>query len=161
MLRLLFRLPIAIAGAVLFFLMAMTFCDVIMRSAFNAPIEAATELTKLSVALVVFATLPTISFRGEHIAVDLLDPLFSGRGLARLRDAVIALACGVMLIWPALYVQVLAERARSYGDRTEYLEIPQFIVGYFIFIMCALTIVALIVKGVLLLVAPRLVEDAL
>lgn len=160
MLRLFLKLPIAIAGAVLFFLMALTFCDVVLRSAFDAPIEAATELTKLSVALVVFAALPAISYRDDHIAVDLLDPLFSNAAVQRVRDAVIALACGGMLIWPTRYVQVLADRARSFGDRTEYLEIPQFIVGYFIFAMCCLTIVALLMKGVLLMFAPRLVEDA-
>ncbi|QUJ78419.1 TRAP transporter small permease [Sulfitobacter albidus] len=159
MLRLFLKLPIAIAGAVLFLLMVLTFCDVILRSAFNAPIEAATELTKLGVALVVFAALPAISYRGDHIAVDLLDPLFKNPFVQRLRDGLIAIACGVMLIWPTQYVQVLAERARGFGDRTEYLEIPQFIVGYFIFAMCCLTIAALILKGVLLLVAPRFVED--
>jgi TRAP-type C4-dicarboxylate transport system permease small subunit len=161
MLRLLFRLPIAIAGAALFFLMTLTFCDVIMRSAFNAPIQASTELTRLSVAIMVFATLPIISARGEQISVDLLDPLFDRWALARARDVIVNLACGILLFWPTQQVLVLAERARSFGDVTEYLRIPQFLVAYFIFFMLCITVFVLIVKGLMLIFAPHKVERAL
>ena len=63
----------AVAAASLFFLMAMTFFDVLLRSALNDPIEAAPELTRMSVAIIVFASLPVLSARGGHISVDLLD----------------------------------------------------------------------------------------
>lgn len=47
-------LPMAVASVALFGLMVLTFCDVVLRSALNAPIEAATELTRIAIAIVVF-----------------------------------------------------------------------------------------------------------
>ena len=149
-------LPSVVAATALFALMVMTFFDVILRSLFNDPVESATEMTRLFMAIVVFSSLPVISWRGEHIAVDLLDPLFSAR-LARVRDVVINVVCGVVLFWPALRVWQLADRARDYGDVTEYLNIPQFYIAYFIAISTFFTALALLVRGLCFAFAPGLV----
>jgi len=154
------RLPVLLASAALFVLMVMTFMDVVLRSTLNSPIEAATELTRLLMAVIVFAVLPVVSVRGEHIAVDLSDPLFDRLRLARMRDGVIQIASGVMLYWPVLRVWVLAERARDYGDVTEYLAIPQFYIGWFIAGATAITALSMIATGVLTLTAPKLLEPA-
>ena len=152
--------PVLVACTALFILMVMTFCDVILRSVFNAPIEAATELTRILMAILVFAVLPVMSARGEHIAVDLTDGLFARYRLSRLRDGIVYLFSGIMLYWPIQRVWVLAERARDYGDVTEYLSIPQFYVGWFITIFTALAAVAMIVVGLLHLFAPRLLVES-
>ncbi len=152
-------LPVAIAAAALFALMVLTFADVILRSAFNAPIEAATELVRIAIAIIVFSALPTLALRDQHISVDLLDPLFEKLSLSRLRDGIITILCGIMLYFPADRVIDLAERERSYGDRTEYLNIPTFYVGWFIAIMTFVTAAVMILRGVLLLVAPHKLED--
>lgn len=149
--------PTALAVAALFAMMVMTFTDVVMRSVLNTPIEAATELTRILMATLVFSALPVVSARGEHIAVDLMDPLF-GKTAARWRDAVIALCCGAMLWWPAGRVVILAERARSYGDVTEYLGIPQFYIAWFIAILTYVTALVLILRGTALILTPSLVN---
>ena len=43
-------LPMTMASVALFALMVLTFADVIMRSVFNAPIEAATELIRIGIS---------------------------------------------------------------------------------------------------------------
>ncbi len=149
--------PLMLAITALFLMMVMTFADVVMRSALNTPIEAATELTRIMMAIVVFAALPMVSGRAEHITVDLLDPIFP-KGLARWRDAIIALACGAILWWPAERVVVLAERARSYGDLTEYLGIPQFYIAWFVAVFTYLTAAALIGRGLVLIFAPSALD---
>ncbi len=149
-------LPSLLAAAVLFALMTMTFFDVILRSVANDPIESATELTRLFMGIMVFSALPVISWRGEHIAVDLLDPLFSGWA-ARLRDALISLTCSALLLWPAWRVWALADRAKNYGDVTEYLNIPQFYIAYFIAFSTFVTALALLARGLAFLFAPHLV----
>lgn len=154
------RLPIFLASIVLFALMVMTFADVMMRSIFNAPFEAATELTRYFMAIIVFLMLPIISGRQEHIVVDLTDSFFTNKWAARIRDGAVNLACGAMLIWPAIQVVVLAERARSYGDVTEYLAIPQFYIEWFIAIMAFLTAFVLIIRGLFVLFAPQLLEPS-
>ena len=149
--------PVLLAVTALFFMMVMTFFDVVLRSTINTPIEAATELTRILMAIVVFSALPVVSGRAGHISVDVLDWVFSRRA-ARWRDVAINLATGVMLWWPAERVVVLAERARSYGDVTEYLGIPQFYIGWFIAIFTFVTAIVLIFRGIVLALAPDLLR---
>ncbi len=146
-------LPTWLAAATLFLLMAMTFADVILRSLFSNPIESATELTRLFMAIIVFSSLPIVSWKGGNIVVDLMDPLFSRR-LAYLRDIVIDLFCGVVLFWPARRVWDLAERAREYGDVTEYLNLPQFYAGWFIAFFTFITALTFLARGITRIVAP-------
>jgi TRAP-type C4-dicarboxylate transport system permease small subunit len=149
------HLPMIVASVALFALMGLTFADVLMRSIFNAPIEAATELIRMGIALIVFAALPVLSARNGHIAVDLLDGPFRKLGLERVRDTVVALGCAAMLWWPAGRIVDLAERARSYGDVTEYLQIPTYYMAYFIAAMTYLTALALIGRAMLHIFAPQ------
>ena len=148
------RAPSWLAAIVLFALVWMTFFDVILRSTINNPIESATELTRLFMAIMVFAALPMVTWRGEHIVVDLMDPLFSRR-MAWLRDIVIDLACGIAIPFPAKRVFDLAERARDYGDRTEYLGMPQHYTGWFIATFATITALVFLARGVLRIVAPN------
>lgn len=159
LIRHLSSVPVYIACVALFILMVMTFCDVILRSIFNAPIEAATELTRILMAILVFAVLPVMSARGDQIAVDLTDGVFARFRLTRVRDGLVFLFSGIMLFWPIKRVWVLAERARDYGDVTEYLHIPQFYVGWFIAVFTAFAAIAMIVVGLLHLFAPQLLSE--
>lgn len=145
--------PTWFAAGILFLLMSMTFADVVLRSLFGNPIESATELTRLFMAIIVFSSLPIVSWKGTNIVVDLMDPLFSRR-LAVLRDLVIDLACGLFLLWPAKRVWELAERAREYGDVTEYLNLPQHYVGWFISVFTLVTAITFIVRAVTRVISP-------
>lgn len=154
-------LPVIVACIALFILMVMTFCDVILRSVFNAPIEAATELTRILMAILVFSVLPIISTTNGHIAVDLTDGFFSRLHLSRARDVVIYVISGVMLFWPAQRVWVLAERARDYGDVTEYLSIPTYLIGWFITLSVAITALVMIATGLLKAFAPNTLSESM
>lgn len=152
------KLPMFVANVGLFALMCLTFADVLMRSVFNAPIEAATELIRIGIAVIVFASLPVLSATNAHITVDLLDGPFRRLGLERWRDAAVAIFCSALLWYPAGRIVDLAERARSYGDITEYLSIPTFYIAYFIAAMTYITAFALLGRGLLHLFAPHLLE---
>ena len=153
------RLPAILASLALFLLMVMTFCDVILRSVFNAPIEVAADMTRLLMAIMVFSVLPVVSAQGGHISVDLLDGFFKRKHLTRWRNAFTDLFCGVILIWPAMRVFVLAERSRSYGDVMEYLRLPLHYVGWFIAAVTAITSAVLILRGLGHLFAPKLMSS--
>ncbi len=145
--------PSYLAATALFALMTMTFADVVLRSVLNSPISAATELTRLFMAITVFSSLPVISWRGEHIVVDLLDPFFRGRA-AQIRDVLVDALAGIVIFWPAIRVYELAERAKQYGDTTEYLQIPQFYIAYFIAFSTFVTALILLLRAVIRAVAP-------
>lgn len=139
--------PTWLGAITLFILMSMTFLDVILRSLFNDPIQSATELTRMFMAIIVFSALPLVSWKSQNIVVDLFDPMFSTK-MARWRDILIELACGIMLIWPAKRVWELAERARGYGDVTEYLNLPQHYIAWFIAVFTGFTALAFIARAV-------------
>lgn len=152
------HLPTWLAAVVLFILMSMTFFDVVLRSIFGNPIESATELTRFFMAIIVFSALPLVTWKGNHIVVDLMDPMFS-RKMARIRDTLIDLVCGVVLFWPAQRVWVLAERAREYGDVTEYLNFPQYVIGWFISGFAFLTAIVFVLRGLARIFFPSKVAD--
>ena len=153
------EVPTITAAIALFALMILTFTDVMMRSFLNAPIQMGADLTRLLMAVIVFSVLPSLSFRGKHISVDLTDGLFKRLGLARWRDVLVALLCGALLILPAQRIWVLAERSRSYGDVMEYLRIPVHLLGWFIALLTGITAFALIVRAVLLVLRPSWLEQ--
>lgn len=148
--RRLSQLPQLVAGITLLFLMVMTFADVMLRSIFNNPLEAATELTRIAVAVVVFTTLPMVAARRQQIVVDLLDPVFP-RLASRIRDGLIDMGCGLLLFLPASRIWVLAGREYRHGDMTEYLHIPQFYITYFVLLMTVTTAVVMVANGLLTL----------
>lgn len=153
------QVPIWLACVCLFVLMVMTFSDVILRSSFDAPIEAATELTRIFVAVMVFSVMPHISVTDGHIAVDLTDGLFERFRLSRIRNGVILILSGVLMAWPVAQVWTLAERTRGYGDVTEYLGLPQFLTMYLIGAGITISAVAMVIAGVLTLVAPGILRE--
>lgn len=136
-----------VAVVALFAMMVMTFLDVIMRSAADSPLGAAPELTRVLMAVVVFSVLPVVSARGKHISVDLLDH-FIPAGLLRCGDVLVDISCGVMLLWPASRCIALAQRARDYGDVTEFLGIPTFYIAWFITVSVFATAAVLILRGI-------------
>jgi len=63
----------AIAGALLFCMMSITFVDVVLRYIFNAPLRGSFEVTELMLVVLIFAALPLVSRREEHVVMDFLD----------------------------------------------------------------------------------------
>lgn len=128
----------ALAGVTLFAMMLLTTADVCGRYLFNAPILGSVELTQIMLAMVVFLTFPTVTWREEHIAVDLLDGLFP-RSMVWIRQLVINLICCVALLIMARRIWHLAERSLSWGDATEFLRLP---IGYLISLMAVIAAVS-------------------
>jgi len=138
---------LALACTALFVLMLLTFADVSMRSLLNASIQSATELTRILMALMVFAALPSLMGRGASIAIDLLDPLMRRLGLVHLQRGLIDVFCGMLLFWPARRLWVLVERARDHNEVTEFLQVPQFWVLGFITATVVLTALVTVARG--------------
>ena len=138
--------------------MIMTFADVLLRSLLDAPLPGAPELTRLLLAIVAFSALPAIGWRGGHIGVDLLDGLLSPAA-RRGRDALVSIACGALLLWPAMRCFGLAARERGYGTVTEYLAIPTYLIGTAIATATVLGALAMIARGAALIGGRLDLED--
>lgn len=111
-----------IAGVLLFCMMSITFVDVILRYLFNAPLRGSFEVTELMLVLLIFAALPLVSRREEHVVMDFLDRFLAPgiyRALRALEHVVSAAVMAGMgwLLWQK------AGKLAAYGDTTSVLRI--------------------------------------
>ncbi len=107
----------------LFAMMATTVVDVIGRYVFNKPLPASFEFTEYLMGVLVFAALPVVTLRGEHVRITLIDARLGPR-VARARDRILGVVCGVVCAGLSWAVIGLASRMAAYGDGTQTLGLP-------------------------------------
>ena len=127
-----------LAGLALFAIMALTFFDVIGRKAVGHSIPGSLELTELLMVVVIFAALPLVSLRGEHVTFDSLDAHIPAT-LRRVQDLVVNLLCGAALLALAGLMWREAGRFMETGETTAQLLILKAPVIYTQAVSCALT----------------------
>ena len=130
-------------------MMALTFVDVVARYVFNRPLRGAFEVTELMLLVLIFAGLPLVSLRGEHVVFDSLDPLLE-RTVRRAQGLVVDLIVTALLGGIAWLMWSKAGQMAGFGDTTAQLKIPQ---GPFVYLMSLLCAVTALVH-VLLIFAP-------
>lgn len=136
--RLLATLCGLLAALGLFAIMLLTFADVGGRKFADTSIPGSLELTEILMVVVIFAGLPLVSLRGEHITFDSLDALLPPR-LRRVQQAVVDALCAAMLGFLAWLMWVKAGELMSYGDVTARLKIPQAPFVYAMSVLCGVT----------------------
>ena len=143
----LIRLLTLVSGSALLGLMLITCIDVVGRWLFNKPLTGSTELTEVGLAIVVFGALPFVCWRENNIAVDILDSRFSPL-MTKVRSILIHIISAFCLTFLGQRLFVLASRSLSYGEVTEYLEIPLGWVISFMAVLCILTALSLVTLGI-------------
>jgi TRAP-type C4-dicarboxylate transport system permease small subunit len=135
-----------LAAAVLFALMLLTCADVAGRYFFNAPIWGGFEVTEMLLAALIFAGLPLVTLRNEHVTVDLFDAVLPA-WLLRIQHV---LACAIGFACTAFLAWRLWQRAATLyaaGETTAQLKIPLAWLCYGMAALMAMTAVALLVLG--------------
>ncbi len=113
----------SVASLALFGMMWLTLADIMSRKFGNRSIPGATEVTEIMLVAVIFAALPMVSWRGEHVMLDTLDHWLSARGHTVRRALVhIASACAYSVLAYLMVVRGL--RLAGDGDTTSYLQWP-------------------------------------
>ncbi len=136
-----------IAAVTLFLLMLLTCADVFGRYFLDNAVDGTTELTEMGIAILVFAEMPVITWRGGHVVVDILDRML-GNTLIKVLGLVSAFLISSSLYFLAVRIYFLAERADSRGEVTEYLQMPVGYIIEYIAIMSWITAGAMITYGV-------------
>lgn len=133
------------SGVPLFVLMCITVVDVVGRYVFGRPLPGGFELTEMFLAVTVFASLPLVERREEHISIDLLDYRYTALA-RRWRRAIVFGVCAVSM--GAISWQLFSRAAGVGRDAmtTAVLLIPMAPVAYFIASMCAISALVLVVK---------------
>ena len=130
------------AAATLLALSAVPVIDVVGRYVFSAPIGGADELTVFLMAVGIYAVLPRISHREEHIAVDVVDLVFPPRWLG-LRQALLNALGAAFMAMVTWRMEIVASRMVSDNEVTMFLRLPKGPLAYFFTAMCAIATVLL------------------
>jgi len=126
------------ASALLFFMMVLTFFDVVGRYLLNRPIRGAFEITELGLVVLIFAGLPLVSHADEHVTMDFIDRILPAR-MARAWVRAMHAICAAIMFFLAWQVWIKATRIGGYGDTTDVLLIPIGPFVYFMALMIGLT----------------------
>lgn len=136
---------LAVAGLLLLAMMGLTVIDVAGRYVFSAPVNGAFEATQVMLALTIFAGLPLVTARGEHVAVRIaIEPLPAAVQLVfdRLADLVSAL----LLAGAAYLLYRRGVVLGRFGDATMILGIPLSPVAYTLAALAAIAAIAAVVR---------------
>src|SRR5690606_4940369 len=128
----------ALSALALFAIMGLTFFDVLGRKFLHNSIPGALELTELLMVVVIFAGLPLVSEREEHVEFDALDahtpPL-----LRTIQFNIVQVICAALLIGVGVLMWQVGEDFSHNGETTAQLGILKAPFIYGMSVMCVIT----------------------
>lgn len=132
------KLCSVLCALALFAIMALTFFDVGGRKLLSRSITGSLELTELLMVVVIFASLPLVSRRGEHVVFDSLDSVWPAWFL-RLQGVLVNLLCGGLMLGLMWLMWKTGVQFSESGETTAQLHIPKapFIFG--MSLLCGIT----------------------
>jgi TRAP-type transport system small permease protein len=139
-----------LGATALFSIMWLTLADVTGRKFFSHSVPGALEMTEILMVIVIFGALPLVSWRGEHVVFDTLDP-FVPRWLKRLQGRVVHLVCAGTFALMGYLLHIRAGRFAEYGDITIHLQLPMAPVAW---LMAGLLLLTAAVHLVFAVAAP-------
>jgi len=113
-----------LAGVALFAIMALTFFDVSGRKFLSQSITGSLELTELLMVVVIFAALPLVSLKGEHVVFDSLDG-FLPSWVRKFQQALIHIVCAALLFGLAYLMWQTGGQFAITGETTAQLKITK------------------------------------
>jgi TRAP-type C4-dicarboxylate transport system permease small subunit len=138
------RLLGIVAAVALVGMVLLTCVDVIGRYVLNRPLTGAFELSEMAMGALVFASLPLVTLRRQHVTVDLFDRLLPASWRTA-QDAVanlLAALCTGVVAW-RLWVK--AEDMMRTGETTATLHIPVYPLVYYMTVLSFLTAAVIVV----------------
>lgn len=118
--------------------MVLTFFDVGGRKFASASIPGSLEVTELLMVVVIFAALPLVSIRREHVVFDSFDHVMSPR-LRRVQTVLVNLVCGALLMALAWLMWRTAGEFAETGETTAQLKLLKAPFIYGMAVLCGLT----------------------
>lgn len=125
-------------------LMLLTCADVAGRYFFNSPVWGAFELTEMMLAALIFAGLPLVSLRDDHVTVDLFDPV-TPDWLFRIQHIAACVVGVLCTAYLAYRLWIRGGNMIAAGETTAQLKITLGWLTYAMSVLMALTAVALFI----------------
>jgi TRAP-type C4-dicarboxylate transport system permease small subunit len=107
-------------------LMLLTAADVFMRYTFSRPIQGVAETTELSMIVITFFAIGSVTFLRKHIAVDLVVDRFSPRVQAIIEIFTSLISVGIcsILSWRGFVEAVITGRLKILSSQLDIPESP-------------------------------------
>jgi TRAP-type C4-dicarboxylate transport system permease small subunit len=122
----------------LFAIMTLTFFDVGGRKLLSRSITGSLELTELLMVVVIFASLPLVSRRGEHVVFDSLDSVWPAWFL-RLQGILVNVLCGSLMLGLMWLMWKTGMQFTESGETTAQLHILKAPFIYGMSVLCGIT----------------------
>ncbi|HQZ04484.1 MAG TPA: TRAP transporter small permease [Burkholderiaceae bacterium] len=148
-----------LAATALFCIMTLTFFDVGGRKLMSTSLTGSLELTELLMVIVIFAALPLVSIRREHVVFDSLDHILPA-GLRKLQSMLVNLVCGALLMALAWLMWRTAGEFAQTGETTAQLKLLKAPFIYGMSVLCGLTGLVHLLRFVLRRSEPAPAESA-
>ncbi len=124
-----------LAAAALFAIMALTFFDVGGRKLLSNSIPGSLELTELLMVVVIFAALPLVSLRGEHVVFDSLDG-YLPPAVRKIQRALMQTVCAAVLLGLGWLMWQTGGEFLATGETTAQLKIIKAPFMYGMAVLC-------------------------
>ncbi len=118
--------------------MVLTFLDVGGRKLASASIPGSLELTELLMVIVIFAALPLVSIRREHVVFDSFDHIMPPP-MRRLQATLVNLVCGGLLMGLAWLMWRTGGEFAQTGETTAQLKLLKAPFIYGMAVLCGIT----------------------
>ena len=135
--------------------MALTFFDVIGRKLLDQSIPGSLELTELLMVVVIFAGLPLVSQRGEHVTFDTMDSYLPAWAL-KTQIALVHGLCAAAMVALAWVMVGTGNQFMASGETTAQLKFLKAPFIYGMALLCAVT--GLVHIGLIFNPAPELAQ---
>lgn len=127
-----------LSACALFAIMLLTFVDVGGRKFFDHSLPGSLELTELLMVVVIFAALPMVSQRGEHVTFDSLDAYLPGP-VRLIQDKLVNLLCAAAMLGLGWLMWDTAVQFLSNGETTAQLGISKAPFLFGMSVLCGVT----------------------
>lgn len=149
------RLAAWVLAAFMLLIVGITFVDVLGRYLIDQPLRGSHEMVGLAMGVMIFAGLPIITWRGEHISVGLFDTALANHpAVDWVRGLLVESIAFGALVFIAWRILSQARDAAELGDRLLYLKWPLApalytlaVLAAFAALLGAVRLVRLIVNG--------------
>ena len=127
-----------LCGSALFAIMALTFFDVIGRKALGQSIPGSLEVTELLMVIVIFAGLPLVSLRSEHVIFDTMDSYLT-TGVLKAQISIVHLLSSAAMLGLAWVMWGNGNQFLASGETTAQLKLLKAPFIYGMAVLCAVT----------------------
>ena len=127
-----------LCASALFAIMALTFFDVGGRKLLSHSIPGSLELTELLMVVVIFAGLPLVSARGEHVVFDSLDGFWPAWVL-KIQNLLVHGLCAALMLGLAYVMWQTGNQFLESSETTAQLKILKAPFLYGMGVLCGVT----------------------